>query len=169
MPEKAWKRAERAVARQLGGERTPLSGKNSRHTSADGIHIEEYLEHKRRKQDPVHEHLTNLTQKARRRDRWPLISYDLQGEQPARWIALWLDRYLTLKTEGHEDAPYPFEQVTPSAPWLIHHEVGRRLPHGTLVLDTAHAARAEHRPPLVVITKHRSPKRVALVPTEVPR
>lgn len=44
MPEKAWKQEERKVARALGGERTPLSGSNSRHTSGDVIDTPYYVD-----------------------------------------------------------------------------------------------------------------------------
>lgn len=169
MPEKAWKRAEREVARLLGGERTPLSGSNSRHTSADGIGITEYLEHKRRTTDPAHEKLSHLNKHARARDRWPIIFYDLADEARARarWVALWLHRYVHLNDLGDAEGVYPFEVTSPGTPWLVEHEVGQRLPHAQLVLDTVQSARREERPPLVVITRHRSPRRVALVPIEV--
>lgn len=41
----AWKRVERRVARYLGTERTPLSGRSSRHgTSSDSLHRVLYIE-----------------------------------------------------------------------------------------------------------------------------
>lgn len=173
MPEKAWKRSERAVARELGGERTPLSGSNSKHTSGDGIFLEEYLEHKRRESDPVHEQLTELGKRARRRERWPLVVFDLvdQDGPGARWAGLWLDRYLELKRETG-GTPLAFREDSPldrptGTPWMIEHQVGRRLPHGQLVLNTIQEAAREERPPLVVVTRNRSPNRVALVPLEV--
>lgn len=167
MPEKAWKQAERTTARKLGGERTPLSGSNSKHTSADGIFVDEYLEHKRRKTDTVHAQLSELGTRARRQDRWPAIVYDLVDEHGprARWVALWLDRYLAIKEETGRVPT--LEDVGPRWPWLCVHEVGRRLAHAQLVLDTVDAAEAEGRPPLIVISRHRSPNRVALVPLEV--
>lgn len=168
MSEKAWKQAERTVARKLGGERTPLSGSNSRHTGADAIGTEEYVEHKRRKTDPVHDKLTELSKAARRRGRWPLVVYDLIGgdDQPGlRWLALWLDRYLALKEAGGTGPG--LADAGPKWPWLAAHEVGRRLPHAALVRDTFWAAAEEGRPPLIVISRHRSPNRVALVPLEV--
>lgn len=175
MPEKAWKGAERKVARDLGGERTPLSGSNSRHTSADGIGLEEYLEHKRRKRDPVHERLSELTRAARRRDRRPIIYYELDNDEGpvARWAAMWLDRYLELRAmNGGQPLSLQNEgplEEGPGRPWLVVHEVGRRLPHGQLVRDTCREADREGRWPLVVISRHRSPNRVALVPLRVCR
>lgn len=130
--------------------------------------MDEYLEHKRRKTDPVHAALSELTKRARQRNRWPIIFYDLEveGGPSARWVALWLDRYLHLKTVGDGEGTYPFDRGGPGPPWLVVHEAGRRLPHARLVLDTVEAARDEGRPPLIVISRHRSPKRVALVPLE---
>ena len=37
MPNKPWKSVERRVARELGGERNPLSGGASRHTRGDAL------------------------------------------------------------------------------------------------------------------------------------
>lgn len=44
MTEPAWKQEERKVGRALGGERTPLSGENSRHTSGDVIETPFYVD-----------------------------------------------------------------------------------------------------------------------------
>lgn len=166
MPEKAWKRAERATAHLLGGERTPLSGSNSRHTKADAIDVWEYVEHKHRKQDPAHEQLSKLTKAARRRDRWPAIVYELVNDDGlrARWVALWLERYAELRED--EDRTW-LQTIGPREPWMLTHEIGKRLPHGQLVLDTVDEAWSEGRPPLVVVSRHRSPNRVALVPLKV--
>lgn len=43
---KAWKAEERRIAKALGGERTPLSGSNSKHTSGDVIRCPFYVEAK---------------------------------------------------------------------------------------------------------------------------
>ncbi|MBW2674698.1 MAG: hypothetical protein JRD89_15015 [Deltaproteobacteria bacterium] len=48
MPEEAWKVFERSIAESLGTERTPLSGGASRHTRADVLHDELYVECKYR-------------------------------------------------------------------------------------------------------------------------
>lgn len=168
-PEPAWKQAERATARKLGGERTPLSGSNSRHTAADAIGTEEYVEHKHRKTDPVHEQLTELSKLARRRDRWPIIYYDLQTDHgpDLRWVAMWLDRYIQLKEATERDPEDRLSQAGPKAPWLVDHKVGARFPHAKLVRDTFWEAADEGRPPLIVVSRHRSPNRVALIPLEV--
>lgn len=44
--EKAWKRAEKQVARFFGAERNPLSGGNSRISRSDSTHGEIYIETK---------------------------------------------------------------------------------------------------------------------------
>lgn len=44
MTEPAWKQEERQVARALGGERNPLSGESSRHTSGDVIQTPLYVD-----------------------------------------------------------------------------------------------------------------------------
>lgn len=46
MSNPAWKKEERKIARALGGERTPLSGSNSRHTGGDVIETEYYVDAK---------------------------------------------------------------------------------------------------------------------------
>lgn len=163
MPEKAWKRAERSTARKLGGERNPLSGSNSRHTSGDGIQMLEYLEHKRRDADPVWDALDEITPLARRRDRWPKIVYEHQDphEGPCVWVALWLRRYLSLKN-GDDHVPRIGKDA--ADPWLVQHRVSQRLPHASLVRETVRKAREEGKPPLVVISVHGSPRKVCLLP-----
>lgn len=47
-PEPAWKRFERAIARSLGVERTPLSGSSSRITASDTLHPRLFVECKYR-------------------------------------------------------------------------------------------------------------------------
>jgi len=49
MADKAWKKRERQIARYFGGERTPLSGGNSKQTRADVIHNTLFIEVKSRK------------------------------------------------------------------------------------------------------------------------
>ena len=49
MPTHTWKDRERQVASFFGCRRTPLSGMNSGHTSADIIHDKLFVEHKHRK------------------------------------------------------------------------------------------------------------------------
>lgn len=44
MTNPAWKQEERKVARALGGERTPLSGSNSRHTAGDAIQTPHFVD-----------------------------------------------------------------------------------------------------------------------------
>lgn len=162
----SWKAVERRICRALGGERTPLSGENSRHTSADCIQTPEYVEVKMQPDPTAHAHLAELQKKARRYDREPFILYEVP-DGPA-WAAMWLERYLKDRwPTGEIDLPHVYiRQVFGCA--LFRHEVGHRLPHRALVEDTIEKAREEGRPPLVVLQKKGSPRRVALVPVEVP-
>jgi len=50
MADKAWKQFERRVARFFGcNDRTPLSGRNSKHTASDTLHEILFIECKQRK------------------------------------------------------------------------------------------------------------------------
>ncbi len=49
MADKLWKQTERRICRYFGCERTPLSGSNSRHTTADCLSDTYYIEIKERK------------------------------------------------------------------------------------------------------------------------
>lgn len=73
MADKAWKRAERTVARFVGGKRTPLSGSNSHHTSGDVIHSRLYIEVKYRKRFSVLTLMTAVRIQARRERKLPVV------------------------------------------------------------------------------------------------
>jgi hypothetical protein len=53
MPNKAWKQREQDVADFFHGQRNPLSGRNSKHTAADVIHDQLFIECKLRKKSTV--------------------------------------------------------------------------------------------------------------------
>ena len=53
MPEKSWKVCERRIAKFFGGQRNPLSGRNSKHTAGDVIHDDLFVEVKQRKKHAV--------------------------------------------------------------------------------------------------------------------
>lgn len=167
MPEKAWKRTERRIARQLGGERTPLSGPGSRHTAADVIGVPEYVEIKRRRQDTTHGSLVELEERARRQDRRPAIVYELQGQglRALVWAAVWFEDYLDHRSPSGEGSWWHRADVGAHGPWMIEHEVARQQPNGTLVRDTVQSAREEDGGrPLVVVSVHHSSRQAALVP-----
>lgn len=50
---KTWKSRETKVARLFGSTRTPLSGRNSKHTSSDTLHSSLFVEQKHRKSHPI--------------------------------------------------------------------------------------------------------------------
>lgn len=167
-----WKSAERRIARKLGGERTPLSGENSRHTSGDAIDIPEYLEVKMQPENKSHEQLTELGKKARRRDRHPLIIYEHTDYNPTvRWAAMWFDHFLELREAKINSVYRKLRDINfvdeGCSPYLIEHRVGARLTNGALVFDTIGCADDEGKPPLIVIQKKRSSNQLTLIPLSV--
>jgi hypothetical protein len=73
MPEKTWKRRERAVAQFFGSERTPLSGSGSGHTSSDTLHEAFYVETKHRAKHAIFGLYKDTKKKARKENKIPLI------------------------------------------------------------------------------------------------
>lgn len=71
--DKLWKVHERITARIFGGERNPLSGENSRHTSGDIIHKSIYAETKTRKKMPFARLYKDTVEKAKRENKIPVI------------------------------------------------------------------------------------------------
>lgn len=165
---RSWKMSEQRIAEQLGGRRTPLSGEGSGHdTSADVLDVPEYVEAKLMPESGAWTDLRDLAEKAKRRDRRPLILYDDPNGE--RWWALWFEDYTTPE-EDDPDRPYQRAYIPHRLPeasrngWLVRHRASHRLPHAALVEDTVEKANDEAREPLVVIQKKRSPRQVALVP-----
>ena len=79
MPDKSWKRAERVVAKTVGGQRNPLSGRNSRHTGGDVIHPKLYVEVKYRQNFAVTTLMREVEAAAKKEGKLPWL-----GLQPAR-------------------------------------------------------------------------------------
>ena len=50
MADKGFKQYERRIARQFGVHRTPLSGRNSRHTASDTLHAKLFIDTKVRQE-----------------------------------------------------------------------------------------------------------------------
>ena len=50
MADKGFKQYERRIARQFGVHRTPLSGRNSRHTASDTLHAKLFIDTKVRRE-----------------------------------------------------------------------------------------------------------------------
>ncbi len=165
MTDHGWKQAERRIARALGGDRSTSPQQTSAAgTSADGVGIPEYLEVKNPAKSSAWRALADLDETAKRYDRAPIILYD--AVDGPTWAAMWFDRYKEDRwPDGSIDLPHlRLQDVYKRA--LLRHEVGKRLPHRSLVEDTIMKAEAEDRPPLVVIQKKRSPRKVALVPLD---
>ena len=69
MKRRSWKRVESKVARELGGQRTPLSGSHSKYTSGDVIFPEgdnRYVEVKSRKAMVVFSWWEEVVEKAKK-------------------------------------------------------------------------------------------------------
>jgi len=79
MTDKSWKRAERDVAAFFGGQRTPLSGGNSRHTRADAIHPRLFIEVKYRKRHAVVALWDAVAELAREEKRTPVVCLKEHG------------------------------------------------------------------------------------------
>lgn len=74
MPDKTWKQAERRVAKIFNGKRTPLSGRNSLHTSSDVIHEKLYIEVKYKKDFPLVRLWRDTEKKSRKEKKDPLLT-----------------------------------------------------------------------------------------------
>lgn len=164
---RSWKKAEQKIAQALGGERTPLSGEMSRHTSGDAIGIPEYLEVKMQPENKAHEALSDLGKKARRQDRKPLIFYE-HTKHNLTWAAMWFDHLLELRGDDEIFAVYnhlhDIDLTGTFSPYLIEHKVGASVTNGSLVKDTVQSANEEEESPIIVIQKKRSSNQLALVP-----
>jgi len=157
----SWKRVERKVAEKLGGERVPLSGEMSKHTSADVMGTPEYVEVKMQPDPTAHTHLMSVHETARRYDRRPIVVYE--AVDGPTWIATWLEHYAEDRWQtGRYDLPH-IQLQDLKGRGVFQHRVAKRLPHRALVEDTIQAAREEDKPPVVVVHKKGSPKQVALV------
>jgi len=68
-----WKNLERKAAKTLGGERNPLSGSSSRHTSGDVIHDRFYVECKYRQHWTITTMFEDVRTKAKAEGKIPLL------------------------------------------------------------------------------------------------
>lgn len=164
MTDKAWKRAERRVARSYGGERTPLSGANSRHTSADAIDMDAFpwlfVETKYRKNTVVHGVLEALDKKAKRHSRHPIVLFE--QADGTRWFAAFKGCFDSCFKSDPND--FRCDWATQIHGHWLQHEVGPRLVHGKLVASTMAAAEREGKEAIVALVQHRKHKVVVLVP-----
>jgi len=86
MSDKAWKQAERKIAKKVGGIRTPLSGSASRQTSADVIHPVLYVEVKYRQRFAVLSLMKEVEGKARGEQRIPVVALQQRGERTRYYL-----------------------------------------------------------------------------------
>lgn len=180
MHKSTWKKGERKVCRALGGDRSTSPSQTSDGGSgADCTGVPEHVEVKHgNAAENAYRQLMELHKQAKRRDRRPLIVYEALGEGGAtkfKYAAMWFEDYVRLRPSNEDlvaqrDAlawvSWPLGGLTS---WLVQHEVGRIgsnvVPCGSLVEETIRQSREESAgPPLVVLLKKNSPKRVALVP-----
>lgn len=75
-----WKGLERKAARLLKGQRNPLSGSNSRHTSGDVIHDDFYVECKLRTNWAVTSIFKEVRQEAKKECKTPLLIIKEKGK-----------------------------------------------------------------------------------------
>ena len=78
-----WKKLELKVAKMLGGQRNPLSGSASKHTSGDIIHDKFYVECKYRAKFAVVSLFKEVEEKAKAENKVPLLvlkQKNLRGE-----------------------------------------------------------------------------------------
>ena len=85
MPTTTWKGRERQVAKYFGGDRTPLSGNNSKHTGADVIHERLFVEHKHRKRHSILTLFEKVKRLALKENKLPVVSISESGRH-GFWI-----------------------------------------------------------------------------------
>jgi hypothetical protein len=154
--DKAWKAAERSVARKLGMRRTPLSGGNSAHTRSDTLHHELFVEVKLRKRPPLWDELLELRVRARAAGKEPLLVLERPSGAPRRLFVTDLDALLRV--------PRPRR---PSPAWLLDTFVVEHRPLRTCMLwglfeATVAQARVEGKRPLVVLKAGGRPGEMAV-------
>jgi len=78
-----WKAFELKIAKALGGQRNPLSGKNSKHTAGDVIHPELYVEVKLKSRIPFWNDWTKAKENAKKEGKFPILVFRKKGETGA--------------------------------------------------------------------------------------
>ena len=81
-----WKKRERNIAKDLGTERTPLSGSNSRHTSSDTLSDIFYIESKLRASPPGWALFEKTALQAAKEGKIPLVIYSKKFKQKKQVI-----------------------------------------------------------------------------------
>ena len=75
MNRNTWKQGEARIAKKFGTVRTPLSGKNSRHTEADTLHKKLFIEIKHRKKIPFLKTYKETIMKSKKEKKTPLVVF----------------------------------------------------------------------------------------------
>ena len=75
-----WKARERQVANYFGCRRTPLSGINSAHTSADIIHDYLFVEHKHKKRHALLSLFYKVKKLAMKENKIPVVTISEKGK-----------------------------------------------------------------------------------------
>lgn len=78
MTEPAWKVFERRVARFLGAERNPLSGRNAKHSASDSLHPTLYIESKYFKDYSIITNWYEAKKHAKKEGKPPLIIIEIK-------------------------------------------------------------------------------------------
>lgn len=103
-PDKAWKQFERRIAKSLGTVRTPLSGGASRHTSADTLHPDLYVECKQRGTSATCTWFLITRREAKKENKAPVLALHQSGSPHTLAVIDW-DFFLELwdMAEMHAD------------------------------------------------------------------
>ncbi|MGA2956146.1 MAG: hypothetical protein ABSF48_10535 [Thermodesulfobacteriota bacterium] len=85
MTDKAWKQRERDVADFFHGQRNPLSGRNSKHTAADVIHDQLFIECRLRKKHTAVSLWDEVKALAEQEGKTPIVVL-AEKKRPGFWI-----------------------------------------------------------------------------------
>ena len=98
MADKAWKRREREVASYFNGERTALSGSNSKITKADVIHDELFVECKLRAKHSVVSLWDDTAKLAKDEGKIPVIAL-CEKNRPGFWVMVHSNDLVKIKKD----------------------------------------------------------------------
>jgi len=104
MPDKPWKRAERTVAKALGGKRNPLSGRMGGHTPGDVYDLPIYVEVKHKNRFAVLTIMSEVEVEARKEGKLPLLVIHQHGMKKRYYITE-EDFFLKLWQAYHHPQP----------------------------------------------------------------
>jgi len=93
-----WKRREREIAHFFGGERTPLSGGNSKHTRGDVIHDKLYVEVKYRAKHSAVQLWDDTHKKAIEESKIPVVCLCEKGRE-GFWILCHSEDFVKIRKE----------------------------------------------------------------------